>query len=58
MKFDEILPYRTCSYTKTCSCCDLKHQILTQHDDCPEYYTDIYLQCQCGEYVEFELPVN
>jgi hypothetical protein len=45
-------------YTQTCSCCGLDQTILTQHSDYPEYETEIYLICQCGEYIEFILPVN
>ncbi len=58
MKFEDIKEWRRNSYVKECSCCGLNQTILTQEDDFPEYHTEIYLQCQCGEYIEFDLPVN
>jgi len=45
-------------YIKTCSVCDKKHKLLTQKDECPEYYTEISLRCDCGEAINFSLPVN
>lgn len=45
-------------YTKRCNCGE-NHEVRTQTDSSPEYYTNIYLKCgACGEYVKFELPVN
>lgn len=58
MKIDEIPQGHRFSYKKQCSCCGLEQEILTQRSDFPEYETEIYLVCQCGEYIEFELPVN
>jgi len=58
MNIEEILEHHRHSYTKKCPCCDLEQEILTQRDDFPEYHTEIYLKCQCGEFIEFELPVN
>ena len=51
------LGYRN-EYKKTCDCCEMDNTILTQDDIQPEYHTRIYLQCQCGNYIEFILPVN
>lgn len=45
-------------YKSKCKSCEKEHILFTQGDDCPEYYTDVYLKCDCGEYVEFKLPVN
>ncbi len=58
MKITDISDEDANSYTEVCSCCGLKQIILTQRDNYPEYYTNIYLQCQCGEYIKFQLPVN
>ncbi len=58
MKISDISEGDKNSYTEICSCCGLHQTILTQKDNYPEYYTCIYLQCQCGEYIEFKLPVN
>lgn len=58
MKFEEIEEWDRYEYIEKCSCCGLEQKILTQHDVWPEYRTRVYLQCQCGEYMEFSLPVN
>lgn len=58
MELKEIWEHHRHSYIKKCSCCDCEQEILTQRDDFPEYYAEIYLKCQCGEFIEFELPVN
>jgi len=58
MNREEIKLGYTYEYTKECPCCGLKQEILTQQDDRPEYYKEIYLKCQCGEFIEFVLPVN
>ncbi len=58
MKLEDIKGWRTTPYFKKCSCCGLQQTILTQDSNSNEYYTEIYLQCQCGEYIEFILPVN
>lgn len=58
MKLEEISTGYRSSYIQKCICCDLEQEILTQGNNYPEYETDIYLKCQCGEYIEFILPVN
>ena len=45
-------------YIKKCPLCLIENTMLTQHDNDPEYYTEIYLQCQCGNFIEFNLPIN
>lgn len=46
-------------YTQKCSNCSKSVSLRTQADDDPEYYTDVFLECQkCGEAVRFYLPVN
>ena len=44
-------------YEMICKC-GKKHIIYTQEDDMPEYYTDVHVKCDCGNYVNFDLPVN
>lgn len=44
-------------YINTCACGREQH-IRTQKDDNPEYYTDIFIKCSCGEWIKFSLPVN
>lgn len=58
MNIDEIPQYLRYEYVKECNCCGYEEKILTQSHDSPEYETEIYVQCQCGEYIKFELPVN
>jgi len=58
MKLDEIKEWNRHQYLEQCKFCGFKYELLTQEDINPEYHTDIYLKCQCGEYVEFVLPVN
>lgn len=45
-------------YKKKCKTCGSNILVLTQQDDDPEYYTTIYVQCECGEFIHFDLPVN
>ncbi len=58
MIIDKINEGHRHEYKKDCDCCGLTQQILTKRDNFPEYYAEIYLRCQCGEYIEFDLPVN
>ena len=44
-------------YIKWCSCGN-QIKLLTQEDRFPEYHTDVYVECQCGQYLLFQLPVN
>lgn len=51
-------PYNSFGYAEICPSCKKEHLVETQKDDHPEYYTSIYVKCDCGDFVEFELPVN
>ncbi len=57
MIIDCINEWDRYEYKNTCSC-EKIHTILTQEDDFPEYHTKVYVHCDCGQYVEFVLPVN
>lgn len=50
--------YEDYLYQKECPKCKVIAEVKTQHDDCPEYHTGVSVKCVCGEWVEFELPVN
>lgn len=50
--------YDNNEYKETCDGCGKEHSVFTQADNGCEYYTDVALQCDCGEYVMFNLPVN
>jgi hypothetical protein len=54
----ELGDYDNVPYKVKCECCKEEHVLFTQSDCCPEYYTNVYLRCNCGEYIEFKLPVN
>ncbi len=58
MNLEDIPIYRRAEYIKTCDLCGLNQMILAQRDNSPEYEYEIYLHCQCGNYIEFILPVN
>ena len=45
------------TFEEKCSCGKVI-LVSTQKDRCPEYYTDIFVKCECGKSVKFELPVN
>lgn len=56
MKFEEIPKEYQIQYDNQCHC-GRKHIVFTQTWQCPEYDTAIYIQCDCGDYVSFILPV-
>ncbi len=58
MRLEDVCKLDRHEYTKNCELCGLKLEVFTQADNDPEYYTDIYVRCNCGEYIHFELPVN
>jgi len=58
MKIEEIDQHQRYAYIEKCPCCDLEQEILTQNNNFAEYETEIYLKCQCGEFIQFVLPVN
>lgn len=45
-------------YTRECDLCQKQHTVFTQRDNHPEYYTDVFVKCDCGNHVQFTLPVN
>jgi HKD family nuclease len=45
-------------YSEECPLCTMSINVITQRDNFPEYETDVYVKCQCGNYVHFILPVN
>lgn len=45
-------------YKSLCTNCNKEHKLRTQEDNYPEYYTYIFIECNCGDYVHFRLPVN
>lgn len=44
-------------YKEICKC-GKENILMTQNDDCPEYHTNVYAICECGELLNFLLPVN
>jgi len=45
------------TYEKKCKC-GKKHTVSAQKDEGAEYITEIYIKCECGKSVRFNLPVN
>ena len=45
------------TYRRNCECGEII-EVSTKQDSCPEYYTDIFIKCNCGKSVHFTLPVN
>lgn len=58
MQLEEIPIDKRYEYNKVCPCCEKEHIVLTKESDFPEYETEVYIQCECGEWIEFVLPVN
>lgn len=58
MKYEELIKsWDNFEYHSSCECGKI-HTVLTQQDRSPEYYTNVFIKCDCGEYVLFDLPVN
>jgi hypothetical protein len=46
-------------YSQACENCALEAVVLTQADQRPEYYTDVFTYCAaCGVEIQWVLPVN
>lgn len=58
MKYEDIPLSSRYKYEQKCPCCQLITSVLTQRDNYPEYITEIFIMCMCGEYLELNLPVN
>ncbi len=50
--------FNSFQYQQECSDCKKSIIVETQKDDDPEYYAYVYVKCDCGGFVKFELPVN
>lgn len=57
MNLDAIPDSQRIPYENQCEC-GKNHTVLTQRGNFAEYDTEVYILCDCGEYVEFILPVN
>ena len=59
MKKEEIKELFRHEYTAKCEKCGKTITVLTQgEDNCPEYWADVYVKCDCGNFVLLSLPVN
>lgn len=58
MNKHDIPPGKRTEYFKTCELCKMELCVFAQADNGCEYETEIYLECQCGDFIEFVLPVN
>ncbi len=57
MNIEDIPKSKRHTYENTCEC-GKTYFILAQQDNDPEYYAEIYVECDCGQYVDFDIPVN
>lgn len=57
VKLEEIDSFDREEYIEKCKC-GKSYEVRTQKYDCSEYMTMVYIKCECGNYIEFELPVN
>ncbi len=46
------------TYEEVCEKCGNTVEVSTQEDRRPEYYTEVFVRCKCGESIQFVLPVN
>ena len=53
---DEEMDDWNVPYTEECKS---GHEVIvfTQPDDNPEYCTEVWVKCKCGDLVKFDLPV-
>jgi len=58
MKYEEIPELDRFIYEQICDLCTITTTVLTQKEGRHEYDTGIYVRCNCGNYLEFILPVN
>lgn len=58
MELEEIREGYRSEYQKECDICTMATTVYTQKFNDPEYETYIYVQCSCGNILEFTLPVN
>jgi hypothetical protein len=56
--YRDDIPKDKVEYIQECPCCYMTTLVLANKWNSPEYETDVYVQCQCGEFLEFVLPVN
>lgn len=50
--------YERFPYSSKCGNCGKVITVYTQEDRCPEYITEVFVLCECGNYVEITIPVN
>jgi len=58
MNKEKLLDSYNQEYTQECPSCSKALTIISQKDHNPEYYTSVYVKCECGEWVEFVVAVN
>ena len=58
MKFEQIPRAMRENYTEICPCCGYYNTILTCDAKEAIHEAEVYMQCHCGEWLEFILPVN
>lgn len=59
MKKHEIDDPHSCleDFEKICSCGN-RHSVMTITYKSEKFHKNVYVLCECGEYIEFAIPVN
>lgn len=58
MQLEDIPKGQRYEYSSVCDVCNMTTTVYTQRADFQEYDTDVYVSCNCGNLLHFELPVN
>lgn len=58
MRHEEIKKYNQHVYQENCDVCSQIINISTKKNDDAEFYTNVYVQCDCGNWIEFEVSIN
>lgn len=45
-------------FEQECQKCGFNHKLFAEEDNDPEYYVTIWTVCQCGDEIEWIIPVN
>lgn len=58
MNIEDIPIYARVPIEKICEICQCTQKILCSDSQVAEYEKEIWLQCTCGNFIEFIIPVN
>lgn len=58
MNLEDIPEGMRDEYHADCDVCGMKTTFLSSYNDTPEYEHDLWIQCSCGNYIHFVIPIN